>query len=291
MDEMTVPSSDITAIRKAVAERFGGRDNVLGAQLGMVIRANLSRPTDLKSRYGGLKAFLRAHLGDLVRRIDSRGLDDVYLVGVSSAPATPQDKWSPVDLVPQRELWALVTNPSVAFQFSFAADSQVVSGAPLDAPMPEGNRPVKKLDRRDYEEIASEFADLWDGFDDAGREEARARATSPTDFNRWIRNRGGLPAWEQYRVQRAIAIFVSRLADAGAGDRAQQDWRKVLESSHDSLRQSRSHGPVPPIPASVRGSLDARSVISKALTFMSDDDVDAIQLPVGAVLKAIASFR
>jgi hypothetical protein len=39
------------------------------------------------------------------------------------------------------------------------------------------------------------------------------------------------------------------------------------------------------------GALDPRMVVSKALLFMGEDDVQALRIPVGAVLKAIESLR
>lgn len=301
--ESPVLSSKVEELRQALVTEYPSPRRVLGSQLGSAVRRYMAG-LDLKP-FGGLRGFVARYFAVEVRWCGKQGLDDVYDVSFSQEANEPAE-WKTVEPSANAWLWSAVTDPSIPIQFAWALDDQSLRYAPPPLSLLPAMARVDKLTREDYRNIARNFIATQSLTEEDKRTylEAIDQGTSTFGFTALIRERGQLTQWEVFRVNAAVETFAAHLRDAGAGAEAQGRWENLLRLAQQESLARRSHknstgkspGSVEPRKqervASQRGSDPGlRQVAAAAMQFLSDSDLENLNLPLGAVMRAMKGLR
>jgi len=301
--ESALSPSEFEQLKSALSAKYPSAKGLLGSNLGAFIRANLADP-DLKGRFHGLRAFLAKYFPNEVVWRDRRGLDDIYDTYFDpSISRPPSDTWKPVSREPSASFWAGFTNPNIyGIQFAWSSEKQAVLQSPLGVAVTPELVQLKKLSTEDYALISSEFSDSLEKIDPSIRPQASECAKSADRFTALMRERGFLPSWEEFRIDRVCHAFSDRLKSAGAEPQQAIEWEHILRLSQQRARLERS--PRAPsliptrkplqVPAGFLNSgmhlPEPRDIAAKAVEFLSDPEVAELRLPLGTVMRALVSL-
>jgi hypothetical protein len=298
-----ISDSDLDKVRLALRLRYPSARNVLGSQLGMVVRAQLDNPSDLKTKFGGLKSFVTQYFPTEISWRGRKGLDDLFDLSFQGADLTQHDgtAWQSLQLEPSTWLWAAITNPSTVQQFAWSTKDQTLMSAPVGVPLREGLKHVEKLTRGDYQQIARSFVEVQVNIDKGRYLQTIESSDSSMEFTALVRGQGLLSSWEGFRVNSALQLFGQRLETAGSSPSIAAQWLEALRASQGLVRDQRVRKGQPPSPPSktrlpstdqggLNQLLEARSVASKAIEFLSDAELSGLMLPLGSVMRALRTL-
>ncbi len=303
-------------LRRSLTTHFADSKGILGSQLGALIRRHLKGETDIKRRFGGLKSLIASYFPAEIVWSGKQGQDDVYETSFRSPGAPPL--WSPVPQIPSGDFWSKATNPSMRVQFAWSDLDKTLMVAPMDALPSEHLKGVAKLTKSDYESLARSFANSLDLVEPDWQVQAIEAANSNLKFSRLIREKGLLPKWEAVRVEEAVRVFGDRLAAIGAEPTEVTRWTELLRESQEKARLARlkprdvpqsedaaNQGRPSALQAHVSGAErvpatpekkgftdvpDSRRVAQRAIEFLSDSELAELRLPLGPVMRAVASL-
>jgi hypothetical protein len=293
--------TELEQLRPALAARYPRAKDVLGSQLGDFVRKHLTNP-NLKSRFGGLRAFVTRYFPEEVVWRERKGLDDLYDISFATdASGLGQGAWQPVPSEPSAALWSAVTNPSIYVQFAWSAKEKLLFRASSGIPPTEGLVVIEKLTKGAYQNIATEFVSSLGCFDDNARAQALELTGSAAEFTNLMREKDLLARWEEFRVDRALRQFADSLAASGAESSVVEQWTNILRLSQQKARSLRLKKNAaisalrPSLPLANHESKpnempDSRAVAIKAMEFLSDTEINNLSLPLGTVMRALVSL-
>jgi|ERR1035437_1232403 hypothetical protein len=296
--------SELELLRPALAARYPRAKDVLGSQLGEFVRKHLTNP-NLKSRFGGLRAFITRYFPEEVVWRERKGLDDLYDISFSTdVSGLGQGAWQPVPSEPSAALWSAVTNPSIYVQFAWSTKENLLFRASAGIPLTENLVVIEKLTKSAYQNIATEFVSSLGSFDDNERTQALELTGSAAEFANLMREKDLLAKWEEFRVDHAIRQFADSMAASGAELSVVALWADILRLSQQIARDVRSlrskktvaFSALRPFQSQANRETvpnkmpDSRAVAVKAMEFLSDSEINDLSLPLGTVMRALVSL-
>jgi len=297
----TLSTAELERLRLALTAQYPLANGILGSQLGAFIRRHLTDP-DLKRRFGGLKDFIARYFPAEIAWRGRQGLDDLYDICFSlDGPELGRSIWQRIPAEPSSVLWSAVTNPSISVQFAWSATEKSLLQASAGVALLDELTAIEKLTKVDYQNFAMEFVDSQESIDTNGRAQAIEKSVSSTVFTKLMRDKGLLAKWEEFRIGRVLRTFTARLAICGAEPSIVDFWAGILRSSQQMARSMRRRESVASLvarsgqPPANREYLpthtpDSRTIAIKTMEFLSDSDLSDLNLPLGAVMRALRSL-
>ena len=273
-------------INKAILAAMTKRPQpILGAQLGALIRAELpaGATLDMKGQFGGLKRMLEQCAPGQVFWVNKSGLDDLY----SSNPLT-------ISARPQQSAWVVFHNPDIAGYVYFDPSSKQLRSTSEAAP-PEGCNRVMRVSHSDQRQMIENFIQQHADEENKGLFAAVSNATDGQYWNVFkaaLIESKLLPAWQKYRFEALRSLAFQRLEEAGIPsdireevlDQAIKDWSQIRSAKTAKKTEIIS------TQAKIHEHSQAygiHALAAQVVAQMSESDLVAMNVPLGAVWKAL----
>ncbi|HEV7318815.1 MAG TPA: hypothetical protein VGO04_09430 [Ensifer sp.] len=191
---------------------------ILGSQLGILINDALA-PQNTKD-FGGLRSVVQDQLSEHVRLVTTAAKSNDFVYEIISSNASTKRPLQP----PQHErevsgadLWRFFSNPKLDCIVT-ATPAGVVMVSPLDAPVAEHAVRLRRVEAREYQQWAGDFANehsLQDLFAAASQTEDFYRAWIPGLRKSHAHAVNLLKKWEILRTEKVASHLKSELEQAG----------------------------------------------------------------------------
>ena len=296
MDDETFGES-LRAITDKLAEWFEGRSLISGSELNALISysapsLNVRQVMDRPVGPGALKAFVEAHLADMLEQCGNRGGDIVYREAGSDTVVASS--------VSAQDIWKCFVSPSTKSHLVFAIDQGVLIAKGTPPRLDRNELGIDHVTLEEHAAIRFEFSS------DPGRAENPTIISAEQfseNFPKWIELiRSGdadlYKNWGLFRRARILEIFESRLSrleidpvditnlvtQMGAAQRQQYAERKEAnENEREAELKDRTT-------ARAGGGShleDARRIAGMAIERLSLEELRGLRLPLGIILDIV----
>ncbi len=275
-------------INKAILAAMAKRPQpILGAQLGALIRAELPSGTtlDMKSRFGGLKRMVDQCASGQVFWAGKSGLDDLFSTNQQSR-REPQ----------QQSAWVVFHNPSTEGHVYFDPLAKQLRSNSEGSP-PEGCNSVVRVSHSDQRQMIEDFIQQHVPEENKG---LFAAVSEAEDGQYWsvlssaLVESKLLPAWQKYRFESLRVLAVKRLGEAGVPSelREQVVDQAIADSSQMRSAKTAKKSEIIPPPAKSKSlgypqAQGIHALAAQVVAQMSESDLESMNVPLGAVWKAL----
>jgi hypothetical protein len=269
----------------------------LGTALASAVKAQFPS-TDMKSKYGGLGAFIKRYCPEQVVFHGRSGLDLVY---VHSSRLREVSGTAPVGSTSKATPWIAFTNPSVPDKLFVNQDSGELLAVSPDESPPERFVEVPKITEEDYRGIANDFISAFPESERVELSDLIAKPGFWFPFAKLIKQKMGGEGNERLRKSRLTKLHqllaerlraISELPKE-AVEKACTAIRRRADQIPSSAISDRSISRRPlgrqlAIPAD---SVSTRRLAVAAIEAMRDDELRRVWLPLGVIVDAIRKLR
>lgn len=259
---------------------------VPGSHIGTFVRDRFP-DIDVKSEYGGVTGFLRAHCSDHVLQFGKSGADNLFVHRSRTQEVEGSGAYNAT-------AWRAFTDPRLEVSLLVQIDSgklSVIGGTSHDS-VPEGFAEVPRLTDQDYREIAETFLQKQPlQTDNESREILQDAVESGWfDFVSAVEKtlgpeyRAQLLSWRLQQIRSALS---QRLGALGLDQTAVQ---AAVEATRRPKRQDTGDqsGQRLTDRKSALSSQESRALMHVAVDHVGEDDLRKIWLPFGAIVDALA---
>ncbi|KPW41129.1 MULTISPECIES: hypothetical protein [Pseudomonas syringae group] len=277
--------------------------DLLGSQLGQFI-AKAVAPKSIKS-LGGVRSIVDSDLSDAVEFVEPRQSDFLFRIKLKAAEPL-RELVEPV-VVSGMDLWRYFSNPNVPCALGVDLEQRVIV-TPPDQPFDSSVKQLRRMEIEEYRQLAELYAK--EQVDPTFKQELMSIVEDSWLYAKWIAclryNRGHatnyLKSWEIKRSELVIGRLRDELEKAGLeptlatvvadGGRPQGVKPRGSETAVIRLEQPTET----PMPRSqgdgdVSELAQLRALLREAVDYMSLDDLKAIRVPLGVVVKVKATFK
>lgn len=283
----------------AIREQMAGRSEILGSQLGALIR-KLAPSIDIKGEYQNLRNFVSMHLPDLLKNVGKRGGDDIYAV-IDSPGYKLLDGESFL-------LWSAFSNPNRHGQILYRQEDSALLFSDTDDSLhtSETCRPFQKLTIQDYRALAETL--IVAKVPEAIRPEANEIVKKEGFWERLtnhLRKHGHHLAAKELEAERIRFVENAFAKHAQAVEMPENlilGWLESLQKSRQlgypkkqrigSVAGAAQGGSVPMISQTYDPKTQSqdlvimRNLIKHAVEGMDLDELRSLRLPLGVILDA-----
>lgn len=294
---MTEIEKSIRAVKDGIAN--SGRPTITGALLGELIKKvapdlDVRKLIDMPTGSGSVSKFAEMYLQDVIRKSGKQGSDLVYTIGENGGSAAV-----PADVEKNSRIWQEFVRPGSSYYIVCQLSENEDPLLYLETKVPEGafaiaNATYEELDeiRADFTKIANESS----GFVGVPQLVAKAPYAEWSDLLK-KRSKSLYRQWVEFRIDRIVQLFDSRLASVGIDSQKRQ---KLCEKLKHSQRLNRvmlnpqvvSESVIQPSSARPEDTLvkrdsELQSIVIQAIRALTDAEIRDLRIPVGAFWDAI----
>ncbi len=259
----------VAFVRGEIAKDSG----ITGAELTRRLREHWTQWTPAEFGAKSMRSFIEENV-DGIGAVSTRGLDPVYGVVSASTPPTFE-----------HELWRVWASPGSRYTLAISIGNGELHALASNAKPVPGSIKLASPTTEDHHQIARDFLDHQ--FQGTSSDLEQLIGSGPHWWQQWmkeVKKRGLSASWGQFRFHRLLSLFTEELKQQnvaeGFRDSAVIQLRASMKPEVSKSRPVELAGPGQSLSA-------LRQLAMDAVGSMSEEDLRALKLPLGAVMDAI----
>ena len=276
--------SEISSIIENLC-RKAAPNPVYGSTIGALLNKETDDYAQIKKEYGGLRKFIEQFSKGKIVWVGKKGDNDMF--GLNSGNYASTDAHP----IPARSFWYVFSNPTNPEELSL----HLATGNLCIAPAPsEGMNEYCSLPKVTPDEQLKFSKEFLSKIPEKSQKTLESLLSLPNYWYSWNKTiaslEGGMHRneWKEFRKQRIIEIFISRIKDAG------------LSEALISYTVTQLTGLPPKSPFTQRhhaettqraDTIELKRIASEAIKLLPDNAIRELHFPIGIVLDVIEKLR